>query len=169
MNMKRLSYPLLAAILLLTTAAGPSSRTTLAPLLGARDWLNGRETAQSVAGRVVLVDVFTYDCINCRNIMPTLQSLYRDEGRNGLVVVGVHSPETPAEKQRSNVVENLQTQGIVWPVAIDNDYTLWNAYGVDAWPTQLFFDRHGRLREAIAGDSHEAQVRAIVRQLLSEH
>ena len=80
----------------------------------------------------------------------------------------MHTPETPYERKRSNVVANLAAQGIVWPVAIDNDSALWNAYGVSAWPTELIFDRHGRLRKTVVGDSQDALVDATVKQLRAE-
>jgi len=121
-----------------------------------------------VAGKVVVLDVFTVDCFNCRNVVPTLRRLYADDRAKGLEIIGIHSPETPAEKQRGYVAENLRAQGIRWPVAVDNSFALWNAYAVDAWPTQLFFDRHGRLRKVIVGDSQDDLVRTTVEALLKE-
>lgn len=141
---------------------------SLMPVLSATDWLNGRIPAQQVAGKVVIVDVFTVDCINCRNVVPTLRSLYAADHRRGLEIIGIHTPETPAEQQRPYVAENLRDQGIVWPVAVDNAHVLWDAYGIDAWPTQLFFDRHGRLRKTIVGDSQDDEVRRTVEALLAE-
>jgi hypothetical protein len=84
------------------------------------------------------------------------------------VVIGIHSPETPEEKNRSYVTESLQRQGIVWPVAVDNNFNLWSAYGVSAWPTELFFDRHGHLRGTITGDSQDDSVKSTVQALLAE-
>ena len=140
---------------------------TLSPVLHATDWLN-TPSAPRVEGKVVVLDVFTVDCFNCRNVIPTLRSLYSTQRAKGLEIIGIHSPETPAEKQRGYVVENLQTQGIRWPVAVDNSFALWDAYGVDAWPTQLFYDRHGRLRKVIVGDSQDDLVRSTVEALLAE-
>jgi thiol-disulfide isomerase/thioredoxin len=151
----------LAALALLAT-------TSLQPLLAARDWIGAPVQAADLTGKVVILDVFTVDCIKCRNVVPTLRSLYAADHAKGLEVVGIHSPETPAEKQRPYVVENLRQQGIVWPVAVDNAFWLWNAYGVNAWPTQLFFDRHGRLRKIIVGDSQDDLVRSTVEALLEE-
>ncbi len=141
---------------------------TLAPVLDASAWLDGRATAASVAGNVVVLDVFTVDCYNCQNVVPTLRSLYAADRARGLAVIGIHSPETPAEKDRAYVQASLARQGIVWPVAVDNAFSLWNAYGVNAWPTQLFFDRHGHWRKTIVGDSQDDQVRATVEALLAE-
>ncbi|MGC2131261.1 MAG: redoxin family protein [Candidatus Aquilonibacter sp.] len=130
--------------------------------------MGARVNAAELAGKVVNLDVFTVDCFNCRNVVPTLRSLYTTDHTKGLEVVGIHAPETPAEKQRAYVTENLRQQGIVWPVAVDNGFSLWDAYGVNAWPTQLFFDRHGRLRKVIVGDSQDDQVRATAEALLQE-
>ena len=82
-------------------------------------------------------------------------------------MIGIHAPETPAERSRPYVEQSLTRQGIVWPVVIDNDFALWHAYNVQAWPTQLFFDRHGELRKVIVGDSQDGEVRAEVESLLS--
>jgi thiol-disulfide isomerase/thioredoxin len=124
-------------------------------------------TPAGAAGKVVIVDVFTFDCYNCKNVVPNLRTL--DAKRSGdLVIVGIHSPETPYETKRANVIENLRAQGITWPVAIDNSFAIWNAYGVGAWPTQLFFDRKGELRATIVGDSQDDAVDRIVQKLLAE-
>jgi thiol-disulfide isomerase/thioredoxin len=164
--MRRLSTALIGAILLL--AAAPAGAPTLQPVLRATDWLNARPSNHDLAGKVVILDVFTVDCINCQNITPALRNLYRKDRSRGLAVIGIHTPETPAEQQRAYVTENLRSQGIVWPVAVDNSESLWNAYGISAWPTQLFFDRHGRLRKVIVGDSQDDLVRSTTEALLSE-
>ena len=145
-----------------------ASGVPLAPVLSAKSWLNGRATVAELAGKVVILDVFTVDCYNCQNVVPALRSLYAADRSRGLAIVGIHAPETPAERERTYVSQSLQRQGIVWPVAIDNGFALWNAYGVTAWPTQLIFDRHGRLRATIVGDSQDATVRATVASLLAE-
>jgi thiol-disulfide isomerase/thioredoxin len=141
---------------------------SLQPVLNAHDWLNSQPQTKSVAGKVVVLDVFTVDCYNCKNVIPALRDLYRTKRAQGLEIIGIHSPETPIEKQRSHVVENLVSQGIQWPVALDNGFSLWDTYQVNAWPTQLFFDRHGRLRKVIVGDSQDDAVRAEVEALLAE-
>ncbi|HEY2473559.1 MAG TPA: redoxin family protein [Candidatus Cybelea sp.] len=157
----------------LAVAAGASasahgSQPALAPLYSDTQWMNGRVAASTLAGRVVVIDIFTVDCSNCQNVVPTLRSLYAKDHARGLRVVGIHSPETPAERSRQYVEQSLARQGIVWPIAVDNDFVLWRAYGATAWPTQLFFDRHGRLRKVIVGDSQDDEVRATVESLLRE-
>jgi thiol-disulfide isomerase/thioredoxin len=130
-------------------------------------WINGHVSAADLQGKVVVLDVFTVDCYNCQNVVPTLRSLYSKDRARGLRVIGIHAPETPAERSRPYVEQSLTRQGIVWPVVIDNDFALWHAYNVQAWPTQLFFDRHGELRKVIVGDSQDGEVRAEVESLLS--
>ena len=159
---------ILAACSIVFIGASAPANASLQPVLAAQDWLNGRATAGSLSGKVVVLDVFTVDCYNCQNVVPLLRSLYAADIRRGLAIVGVHAPETPAERQRSYVAESLRRQGIVWPVAIDNAFSLWSDYGVSAWPTQLFFDRQGRLRKTVVGDSQDAVVRATVEDLLAE-
>jgi thiol-disulfide isomerase/thioredoxin len=167
---------LIFAALAVALIAGPAARSasaapagaTLAPVYAAsQGWLNGRLTPADTAGKVVIVDVFTFDCYNCKNVVPNLRTLNAKK-TGDLVIVGIHSPETPFESNHANVVANLKTQGITWPVAIDNSFAIWHAYNVDAWPTQLFFDRTGKLRATIVGDSQDDAVDRIVQKLLAE-
>jgi len=157
---------LAGVVVTLVAAAGSGSAPALSRLNGAADWINGRVRAQDLAGYVVVVDVFTVDCSNCQNVVPTLRSLYAKDRVRGLRIVGVHSPETPAERSRAYVEQSLSRQGIGWPVAIDDDFSLWRAFGVQAWPTELFFDRRGELRKIVVGDSQDDAVRATVESLL---
>ena len=145
-----------------------TSKPSLAPVLAASEgWLNGRASAASLEGKVVIVDVFTFACINCKNVVPNLRAINASRAKD-VAIVGIHSPESPYERDRANVVDNLKRQGIVWPVAIDNSFAIWNAYGVSAWPTQLVFDRHGRLRKTIVGDSQDDELNAAISTLVAE-
>ena len=83
-------------------------------------------TAASLRGKVVLIDVFTFGCYDASGYVQ---------------IIGVHTPETAYERNRANLVENLKAQGIVWPVAVDNDMAIWHAYDSQYWPTQMLFDR----------------------------
>jgi thiol-disulfide isomerase/thioredoxin len=151
-----------------SAAAAPLRAQTLAPVFGAsHGWLNGRLTPAGAAGKVVVIDVFTFDCYNCKNVVPNLRAL-NARRRSDLLVVGVHAPETPYETQRDHVVANLRAQAITWPVVLDNGFAIWNAYGIGAWPTLLFFDRSGTLRATIVGDSQDDAVNRIVDRLLAE-
>jgi len=168
--MKRSIAPLLFALCFLVACAAPGAAktTSLATVLAATDWLNGRPTAASVQGKVVLLDFYTFGCYNCKNVEPNLRALSKDEPRSELVILSVHSPETPYEHSRRALIESFGEQGITWPVAVDNDFAIWNAYGIEAWPTQLIFDRHGVLRKTVVGDSQDASVNATVDALLRE-
>jgi thiol-disulfide isomerase/thioredoxin len=151
---------LLSAILLVESA--------FAPLFNAPQWIGSRPSPASYTGRVVIVDIFTFDCINCKHIVPELRSLRARYPVKDLTIVGIHTPETPFEHVRANVVQALATQGISWPVAIDNDEKLWNAYGIQYWPTQLVFDRHGRLRKTVIGEGQDTEVTSTVAALMAE-
>jgi thiol-disulfide isomerase/thioredoxin len=144
-----------------------SSDAGLEPLLRYGTWLAARPAADDLRGKVVLVDVFTFGCGNCQNVTPNLRALYRKHDAN-LAIVGVHTPETPYETDRSNVAANLAKQGIAWPVAIDNAHTLWDAYAIEYWPTQLIFDKHGVLRKTVVGDSQDSLVDDTIAALLKE-
>lgn len=151
---------LLAAVL-----AAPSA---FAPLWSAPHWIGAPPPAAAYAGRVVIVDIFTVDCINCQHVVPELRRLRGKYGTRDLLVVGVHTPETPSERERSHVVRALAAQGITWPVAIDNDEKLWNAFGAEYWPTQLIFDRHGTLQRTIVGEGSDDAVAATVAALVAQ-
>ncbi len=161
---------MLAALLVSSgcMASAATSNVGLDRVLAAPDWLNGRPTAADVHGKVVLLDFYTFECYNCKNVEPNLRALYKDVPREELVILSVHSPETSLEHSRSALVASLGEQGVVWPVAIDNEFAIWNAYGVNAWPTQMIFDRRGVLRKTVVGDSQDAIVNATIHQLLAE-
>jgi thiol-disulfide isomerase/thioredoxin len=171
--MKTIAGMLAAVLFAALVSTQPSrvnsaSSVSLSPIVSARDWIGSRPSAGALAGEVVVLDVFTVDCGNCQNVVPTLRALDAGDRARGLRIVGIHAPETPPERSRSYVERSLAQQGITWPVAIDNAFVLWNAYAVTAWPTQLFFDRRGRLRATIVGDSQDDRVRATVAALLAE-
>jgi thiol-disulfide isomerase/thioredoxin len=140
-------------------AAGADS---LEPLLrSGQTWLNGRPSAAELAKRVVVVDVFTFGCENCRNVTPNLRSLSTRRSAD-VAILGIHTPETNYERDPANVVVALRRLGVRWPVVLDPESILWNAYGVSAWPTQFVFDRHGRLKATVVGDSQDATLDAAI-------
>ncbi len=150
------------------TLAGPAK--SLAPLGLASGWLNGRVTAVALRGRVVLLDVFTFECINCVHVTPNLKRLYARYARSEVEIVAVHTPEVPSYQSRlAYLAEQTRTAALPWPIAIDNRSEIWNAYGISAWPTQMLFDRHGRLRQTIVGEGQDDAVNAAVRSLVEEH
>lgn len=155
-----------AAVVSAVFTAAAQDGPSLNAVLASGDWLNTRPTQADVRGKVVLVDFYTFDCINCKHVEPNLRKLYHDTSRSDLVIISVHSPETPFERDRQNLKVSIAAQGVLWPVAVDNDFQIWNAYGVSAWPTQLIFDRKGVLRRTIVGEGQDGDVNATIHSLL---
>src|SRR5436190_6464710 len=145
----------------------------LAPsFTGNQVWLNtpgGRAlTLRQLRGKVVLVDFWTYSCINCLRTLPYLESWYRTYAKDGFVIVGVHTPEFPFEHDVSNVREAAKEYGVEYPVAIDNDYKSWNAYGNQYWPAEYLIDARGHVREAKFGEGEYSKTENAIRSLLAE-
>jgi cytochrome c biogenesis protein CcdA/thiol-disulfide isomerase/thioredoxin len=158
-----------------TAANGQTSLPVLgiAPeFVGNQRWFNtpgGQPlTLSSLRGRVVLVDFWTYSCINCLRTLPYLTAWDKKYRKDGLTIVGVHSPEFPFEKEASNVEEAIERNGIHYPVAQDNELATWNAYGNQYWPAEYFIDAQGRVRYAHFGEGEYGKKEQIIRQLLAE-
>lgn len=103
-------------------------------------------TLASLRGKVVVVDFWTYSCINCIRTLPYLETWYEKYRDDGLVIIGVHTPEFDFEKDYSNVQKAVEKYGITYPVVQDNDYATWNAYGNRFWPHKYLVDANGVLR-----------------------
>jgi len=125
-------------------------------------------TLRSLRGRVVLVDFWTYSCINCLRTLPYLTAWDRTYRKDGLTIVGVHSPEFPFEKNAGNVEEAIERNGIRYPVVQDNDLATWSAYGNQYWPSEYFIDARGRVRFAHYGEGEYGEKEKIIRELLAE-
>jgi cytochrome c biogenesis protein CcdA/thiol-disulfide isomerase/thioredoxin len=161
-----------------TPSTGPNGKANL-PVLGTapefvdtQDWFNTPGdrplTLRSLRGRVVLVDFWTYSCINCLRTLPYLTAWDRTYRKDGLTIVGVHSPEFPFEKDAANVQEAIERNGIHYPVAQDNDLATWSAYGNQYWPAEYFIDAQGRVRYAHFGEGDYTKKEQIIRELLAE-
>jgi cytochrome c biogenesis protein CcdA/thiol-disulfide isomerase/thioredoxin len=125
-------------------------------------------TLKSLRGRVVLVDFWTYSCINCLRTLPYLKAWDQRYRKDGLTIVGVHTPEFPFEKIASNVQEAIDTNDIKYPVAQDNDQATWNAYGNQYWPAEYFIDAEGNVRYVHFGEGEYGEKEKVIRQLLAE-
>jgi thiol-disulfide isomerase/thioredoxin len=125
-------------------------------------------TMAGLRGRVVLVDFWTYTCINCIRTFPHLKALDAKYRRDGLTVVGVHSPEFPFERKASNVAAAIRQNGLRYPVAQDNDLGTWNAWGNQYWPADYLVDARGRVRLAHFGEGGYEETERAVRKLLAE-
>ena len=135
-----------------------------------QDWFNtpGDKplTMSGLRGHVVLVDFWTYTCINCIRTLPFLKALYADYHRYGLEVVGVETPEFTFEQEASNVEQAIASDGIRYPVVQDNDYGTWNAYQNEYWPADYLIDATGEVRHTQFGEGDYKQSEAAVRELL---
>jgi thiol-disulfide isomerase/thioredoxin len=138
-----------------------------APALDAKGWVNSPPLAsKELAGKVVLYDFWTYSCINCRRTFPYLRSWYQRYRADGLVIVGVHSPEFDFEKSHKNVQAAAKRLDVTWPIALDDDMTIWNAFENNAWPADYFADRRGRIRFTHVGEGDYTEGENVIRELL---
>jgi cytochrome c biogenesis protein CcdA/thiol-disulfide isomerase/thioredoxin len=136
---------------------------------GISEWLHSRPlTLEQLRGKVVLVDFWTYSCINCLRTLPHLEAWDRRYRKAGLAIVGVHTPEFAFEHVVSNVREASRKLGVRYPVAIDNDYRTWDAYRNDAWPAEYLIDRRGHVREVKKGEGRYDETERSIRTLLGE-
>jgi thiol-disulfide isomerase/thioredoxin len=121
-------------------------RMAAAEFTGLDGWLNSRPlTVSGLHGKVVLVDFWTFSCVNCVRTFPHLQHLKDTYGNRGLVIVGVHSPEFDFEKQPANVAAAVKRLSVTWPVALDSQMNTWNAYSNQYWPAEYLIDQSGRV------------------------
>lgn len=136
------------------------------------DWFNtpgGKPlTMKGLRGKVVLIDFWTYSCINCIRTLPYLNAWNKRYAKDGLVIVGVHTPEFPFEREAANVEEAIKTDGIEYPVVQDNEMGTWNAYGNLYWPAEYFVDAQGQVRYAHFGEGQYEEKEEVIRELLAE-
>ncbi len=141
----------------------------LPSLAGATEWINSAPLApEALRGKVVLVDFWTYSCINCLRTLPYLRAWAEKYKDAGLVVIGVHSPEFAFEKQPANVRKAVQDLGIGFPVALDNDFAIWRGFDNQAWPAFYFIDAEGRIRHHQFGENRYDKAEQVIQQLLAE-
>ena len=142
---------------------------TLPSLAGATAWLNSPPlTPEALKGKVVLVDFWTYSCINCLRSIPYVRAWAEKYKDKGLVVIGVHAPEFAFEKQVDNVKKAVADLKIGYPVAIDNDYAIWRAFNNQYWPAHYFLDAEGRIRHHHFGEGNYDESENVIRELLAE-
>ena len=142
---------------------------SLPSLSGAVQWLNSPPlTADELKGKVVLVDFWTYSCINCLRSIPYVRAWAEKYKDQGLVVIGVHAPEFAFEKNIYNVNRAVAKLKIDYPVAIDNDYAIWRAFNNEYWPADYFIDANGKIRHHFFGEGDYAESEKVIQQLLAE-
>jgi thiol-disulfide isomerase/thioredoxin len=150
-------------------ATGLPDEGPLPPFDGATGWLNSESlTPGGLRGRVVLVDIWTYTCINWLRTLPYVRAWdarYRD---HGLTIVGVHTPEFGFERDVDNIVAAARAFGVTWPIAIDSDYGVWRALDNHFWPAAYVADPEGRIRFHHFGEGEYAMTEMVIQQLLRE-
>jgi len=163
------SFWLMFMVMLSTSQANANDQMPDLVTSGTPQWLNSSPlTREILRGKVVLVEFWTYGCRNCLNTLPyvkTWADKYRPEG---LVVVGVHTPEFPFEKDKSNLERKIRELGITFPVLMDNQYEIWNAYRNQYWPAQYLVDKQGRIRYQHFGEGAYQKTEKMIQALLAE-
>jgi cytochrome c biogenesis protein CcdA/thiol-disulfide isomerase/thioredoxin len=138
-------------------------------LTGLTDWINSSPlTIAELKGKVVLIDFWTYSCINCIHTLPHVEGYYEKYKDQGLVVIGVHSPEFAFEHIAANVQKAVKDNHITYPVALDNDLATWSAFSNQYWPAEYFIDRQGKVRDYHFGEGSYDKNEKIIQGLLRE-
>jgi thiol-disulfide isomerase/thioredoxin len=161
--------PALGLVTAAHAAPEPVPSGPLGSLFGARQWLNTQPLhPEDLRGKVVLVNFWTYSCINCLRVLPHVRAWAEKYKDSGLVVIGVHTPEFAFEKNVANVGKATVSLGVGYPVAIDNDFGIWRAFGNQAWPALYFIGADGQVRHQMLGEGGYDQSERLIQQLLSE-
>jgi cytochrome c biogenesis protein CcdA/thiol-disulfide isomerase/thioredoxin len=142
---------------------------TAPEIKGISQWFNSNgETIAGLKGKVVLVDFWTYSCINCQRTLPYITKLYDTYKDKGLVVLGIHAPEFQFEKVPANVQKAITESKINYPVGLDNDFATWNNYDNQFWPASYLIDKEGKLRRTHFGEGEYTETEKAVRFLLDQ-
>jgi thiol-disulfide isomerase/thioredoxin len=138
-----------------------------APAVVSSAWINSPPLTQAdLRGKVVLYDFWTYSCINCVRTFPYIRSWFDRYTANGLVIVGIHSPEFDFEKVHANVVAAVKRDDVTWPVAIDNNMKIWNEFKNNSWPADYIADQNGHIRYTSVGEGGYVDAENVIRTLL---
>jgi cytochrome c biogenesis protein CcdA/thiol-disulfide isomerase/thioredoxin len=157
--------------MMMSKASSPAiqSEGELPSLAGATAWLNSPPlTPEGLSGKVVVVDFWTYSCINCLRALPYVKAWYDRYKDHGLVIIGVHTPEFAFEKDLNNVRHAVSELKITYPVALDSNYAIWQAFNNEYWPAHYFIDSMGHIRGHHFGEGNYDESEQLIRQLLTE-
>lgn len=127
-----------------------------------------RLTLAELKGKVVVIDFWTYSCINCQRTLPYLKEWYKKYKEKGLVIIGVHSPEFEFEKDEDNVAQAIKDFGLTYPIVQDNDFATWRAYDNHYWPAKYFIDKDGFIRHSHFGEGEYDESEKVIQELLNE-
>ncbi len=164
MAMKTLPFVLLGAVAVSCLA----SAVTNLPSMKTERWVNSPPlTPEALHGKVVLVDFWEYTCVNWIRTAPYVKAWNRDYAPLGLVVIGVHAPEFEFGKRAENIDRGIRDHGLTYPIAIDNGFLIWRAFGNDAWPAKYLFDDRGQLVRRWVGEGSYDEIEREIRRLLA--
>ena len=150
-------------------ARADTAQGTMPSLDGAVQWLNSPAlNREALKGKVVLIDFWTYDCINCQHTVPYVKDWAQKYAKDGLVVIGVHTPEYGYERIIDNVKDQVKKLGITYPVAIDNNYAIWRNFNNQYWPAHYLIDAKGQVRYSHFGEGRYDAQEQMIQQLLQE-
>ena len=136
---------------------------------GISGWINSDGLSiQGLRGKVVFLDFWTYGCINCQRTLPSMKEIHSKYSKDGLVVVGVHTPEFPYERKRENVEKFVASAGLTYPIALDSQNSTWKLYGNHYWPRQTLIDSNGVVRYEHVGEGDYLEIGSRVVELLKE-
>lgn len=162
--MKAILPFLILGVLFVADVAGAADRL---PIFKVERWVNSAPlTAEALRGKVVLIDVWEYTCINWIRTAPYVKAWHRDYAALGLAVVGVHAPEFDFGKRAEHIDRGIRDLGLTYPIALDNDRATWRALDNDAWPAKYLFDGQGNLVQRWVGEGHYDEIEAEIRRLL---
>jgi thiol-disulfide isomerase/thioredoxin len=162
---------ILSAMALAAAPAG-DVKPRPAPELPTTGWLNTSEEKplqlKGLRGKVVLVEFWTFACYNCKNVLPYVKRWHEKYEKQGLVVIGVHTPELSFERPEANVRKAIREQGITFPVVLDNDFAAWKRYDNHYWPAIYLIDAQGQIVYLAIGEGNYERTEARLQQLLQE-
>ncbi|MBM4124917.1 MAG: redoxin domain-containing protein [Nitrospira sp.] len=164
--------PLLIGTMVGLLLAAPQLQAAIgmkAPDFVASVWINsGPQSVADLQGKVVLVEFWTFGCYNCRNVEPYVKAWHKKYAHQGLVVIGVHSPEFKYEHDVEKVKRYADEHGITYAIPIDNDFAIWNRYGNRYWPVLYLIDKQGVIRYVRVGEGGHQETERVIRSLLTE-
>ena len=166
---RKIAFVAVLAAFLLSGSLARAEIGKPAPEISGQTWLNSQPlTMTDLRGKVVLLEFWTFGCINCRDVEPYVKAWHRKYTDHGLVVIAVHAPEFSYERAVANVQRYVQERGISYPVAIDNDFATWNRYKNRYWPAMYLIDKRGLVRYLRIGEGGYQQTEQWITELLKE-
>ena len=167
--MTKMIYLSAAMSLLVAVGRSAAASNVAAPEINASTWINAvPQSLSELRGKVVLVEFWTFGCYNCRNVEPHVKEWDREFRDSGLVVIGVHTPETDYERDLGNVKRYVAEHDLRYPIAIDGDAAIWRSYHNQVWPAWYLIDKHCLIRAVHIGEGAYSETTSEIQALLAE-